>query len=244
MKQVGRRALHVAPNDEKDRHSPADFVTFDCYGTLIDWERGIGDAFVSAAAAAGVELQAAAAVSAYMQIEPIVQAGSFRSYREVLREAAQRVANRFGWSLDETTAEFLPRSLAGWRPFDDVRPALGRLRSAGYRLGILSNVDVDLLAASLETLDVEFDLLVTAQEVGAYKPNTAHFDEARRRIGHATWLHAAQSYFHDVAPARELGIRVAWINRRGEPPHGAALPDREFRTLEGLADWLTGDRSP
>jgi 2-haloalkanoic acid dehalogenase type II len=218
-------------------------VTFDCYGTLVDWERGIGDAFASAAAADGVELRRAAALSAYMQIEPIVQAGSYRLYRDVLRVTARRVAERFGWSLDEATADFLPRSLAHWRPFDDVGPALARLRSAGCRLGILSNVDVDLLGATLETLEVEFDLLVTAQEVGAYKPNPAHFVEARRRIGHAPWLHAAQSYFHDVVPARQLGIPVAWINRHGEPPRRAALPDREFRTLEELADWLTGGPS-
>lgn len=243
MKKVSGCTLRLAPNNEKSRHPPTGFVTFDCYGTLVDWERGIGDAFVSAAAADGVELRHAAAVSAYMQIEPIVQAGGYRSYRDVLRETARRVADRFGWSLDETTADFLPRSLARWRPFEDVGPALARLRSADYRLGILSNVDVDLLEATLATLDVDFDLLVTAQEVGTYKPNPAHFVEARRRIGRSRWLHAAQSYFHDVVPARELGIPVAWINRHEEPPHGKTLPDREFRTLEELADWLTGDRS-
>jgi 2-haloalkanoic acid dehalogenase type II len=234
------RPSEPTPNDARNRRPPPGFVTFDCYGTLVDWERGIGDAFASAASAAGVELRRAEALSAYMRIEPIVEAGTYRPYRDVLRETARRVAARFGWRVDEATANFLPRSLAEWRPFDDAGPALARLRSAGYRLGILSNVDVDLLATTLETIGVEFDLLVTAQEVGAYKPNPAHFVEARRRIGQAPWLHAAQSYFHDVAPARELGIPVAWINRHGEPPRGAVLPDREFRTLEALADWLTG----
>lgn len=239
MKEPRSQPPHPTPNDDTGQHLPRGFVTFDCYGTLVDWERGIGDAFAAAAAADGVKLRSDLALSAYMRIEPIVEAGSYRPYREVLRETAQRVAARFGWRLDEAAADFLPRSLAHWRPFDDTGPALARLRSAGYRLGILSNVDVDLLETTLEKLGIEFDLLVTAQEVGAYKPNHAHFVEARRRIGQAPWLHAAQSYFHDVAPARELGIPVAWINRHGEPPHGTALPDREFRTLEALADWLT-----
>jgi 2-haloalkanoic acid dehalogenase type II len=218
-----------------------DYVTFDCYGTLIDWEQGIGDAFVQAASADGVVLQRADALSAYMRFEPIVEAGPYRSYRDVLRETAQRVAERFDWDLDEARADFLPRSLANWPAFEDTHPALERLRAAGYRLGILSNVDVDLLAATLRRLDTEFDLLVTAQQVGDYKPNHAHFLEARQRIGNARWLHAAQSYFHDVVPARELSIPVAWINRGGDTARGKARPDREFRTLEELADWLVGE---
>ena len=107
------------------------------------------------------------------------------------------------------------------------------------RAGILSNVDLDLLQQTLDRLDVEFDLLVTAQQVRAYKPDHAHFLQARRSIGSSSWLHAAQSYFHDVVPATELGIPVAWINRHGEPPHGEARPDRNFGTLGQLACWLT-----
>jgi 2-haloalkanoic acid dehalogenase type II len=239
MKEPRSQTSHPTPNDDAGQHLPRGFVTFDCYGTLVDWERGIGDAFAAAAAAEGLELRGTAALSAYLRIEPIVEAGSYRPYREVLRETARRVAAGFGWRLDETAADLLSRSLSRWPPFDDTGPALARLRSAGYRLGILSNVDDNLLETTVETLGVEFDLAVTAQAVGAYKPNHAHFVEARRRIGQAPWLHAAQSYFHDVAPARDLGIPVAWINRHGEPPHGPALPDREFRTLEALADWLT-----
>jgi 2-haloacid dehalogenase/putative hydrolase of the HAD superfamily len=216
-----------------------DYVTFDCYGTLIDWRKGIAEAFVQAAAQDGLSLQPAAVLASYARIEPIVEAGDYRSYREVLRETALRVAQRHDWSLDEAQADFLPRSLADWPPFDDARPALERLRSAGYRIGILSNVDLDLLQQTLDRLDVEFDLLVTAQQVRAYKPDPAHFLEARRSIGSSSWLHAAQSYFHDVMPATELGIPVAWINRHGESPHGEARPDRSLETLEQLADWLT-----
>ncbi len=216
-----------------------DYVTFDCYGTLIDWKTGIAAAFVQAAARDGVSLQPAAVLTSYARTEPIVEAGGYRSYREVLRETALRVAQRHDWSLDEAQADFLPRSLADWPPFDDTRPALERLRSAGYRIGILSNVDLDLLQQTLDRLDVEFDLLVTAQQVRAYKPDHAHFLEARRSIGSSSWLHAAQSYSHDVVPATELGIPVAWINRHGEPPQGEARPERSLETLEQLAGWLT-----
>jgi FMN phosphatase YigB (HAD superfamily) len=129
----------------------------------------------------------------------------------------------------------LPR----WEPFPDTNPALGRLADAGYRLGILSNIDDDLLAGTLQRLAVRFDLLVTAEQLRSYKPGHAHFDEARRRVGAQRWLHAAQSYFHDIVPACDLGVPVAWINRKAEAPTGVARPDRELRTMTDLADWLT-----
>jgi 2-haloalkanoic acid dehalogenase type II len=222
-----------------------DYVTFDCYGTLIDWEQGIGDAFVQAASADGVVLQRADALSAYMRFEPIVEAGPYRSYRDVLRETAQRVAERFDWDLDEARADFLPRSLANWPAFEDTHPALERLRAAGYRLGILSNVDVDLLAATLRRLDTEFDLLVTAQQVGDYKPNHAHFLEARQRIGNARWLHAAQSYFHGPTGsfARSRNSPTGWWvsdggrgTDGGRPPLGpSARRSRRGGTDSGLS---------
>jgi len=118
---------------------------------------------------------------------------------------------------------------------------LTRLRGAGYALGILSNVDDDLLAGTLRHLDVRFSLLVTAQQVRSYKPALGHFTTARERIGAQRWLHAAQSYFHDVTPAVTQHIPVAWINRKGAQPTGAARPDREFRTLAALADWLVNE---
>ncbi len=216
-----------------------DIVTFDCYGTLIDWESGIRAAFLAAAAAEGFALEGAAVVAAYADLEPGVEAGAHRAYRDVLAETARRVAARLGWRLAEDRAGFLAQSLARWPPFPDTNPALARLAAAGYRLGILSNVDDDLLASTRAHFAAGFDLLVTAQQVGAYKPAHDHFVEARRRIGDARWLHAAQSHFHDVVPARALGIPVAWINRKGEAPSGGVGPDHEFHTLTELADWLT-----
>jgi 2-haloalkanoic acid dehalogenase type II len=217
-------------------------VTFDCYGTLIDWARGIGDALRSQAAADGFALDVEAALIAYHEIEPVVQAEAFRRYREVLAETARRVAARLGWPLDPRRAGFLAESLPGWPPFPDTNAALERLARGGLRLGILSNVDDDLLAGTRRHLAVEFDpdLIVTAQQVGSYKPAPGHFETARRRIAGRRWLHAAQSLFHDVAAASRLGIPVVWINRKGEAAPGGSGAEAEFPTLAGFADWLAG----
>ena len=215
-----------------------DVVTFDCYGTLIDWEDGIASAFVREAAEDGVVLDRARILAAYHELEPEIEASGFRPYREVLSATAIRVAQRLGWPLTAERALFLPRSLPGWKPFPDTNAALERLAGTGYRLGILSNVDDDLLTETRKHFTVSFDVVVTAGEVRSYKPAHGHFLEARRRIGRARWLHAAQSLFHDVVPARALGIPVAWINRKAERPSAAAAPDFELPDLAALADRL------
>ncbi len=220
---------------------PYDVITFDCYGTLIDWEGGLRTAFEQAARADGVALDPAV-LAAYHEIEPVVEREAYRRYRAVVGEAARRAAARLGWALDERRAALVADSVPDWPPFPDTNPALQRLRGAGYRLGILSNVDDDLLAGSRRRFAVPFDFWVTAQEVGSYKPAAPHFERGREHVGGGRWLHAAQSYFHDVVPARALGIPVAWINRKGERPTGEARPDREFRTLAELADWLAPGR--
>jgi 2-haloalkanoic acid dehalogenase type II len=218
-----------------------DVLTFDCYGTLIDWERGIGEAFETAARADQVWLDGSAVLAAYHEIEPVVQAERYRSYRDVLALTARTVAERFGWSLAPGRETFLPESLPSWPPFPDTNEALGRLRAAGHRLAILSNVDDDLLAGTRRHLAVEFDFVVTAQQVGSYKPAPGHFTAARARIGAGRWLHVAQSYYHDVQPARALGIATAWVNRKREHPRDDRGPDHEFPTLAEAADFLTGD---
>ena len=217
---------------------PYDVITFDCYGTLIDWERGIRDAFAALAAATRLPVDLDAVLKLYVEIEAGVEAEAYRSYRAVLTEAALRVAAQLGWQLPASRAAFLADSLSGWLPFRDTNPALRRLDAAGYRLGILSNVDDDLLAWSRRHLAAFFEIVVTAAQAGSYKPAPNHFTIARDRIGGQRWLHAAQSYFHDVVPACALGIPTVWINRKGQPAAGAAIPDREVRTLTDLADWL------
>ena len=226
-----------------ERLGPYDIITFDCYGTLIDWEGGISGAFLEAAAEDGVKLEPGAVLGAYGEIEPIVEAEMYRSYREVLGETARRIAERFGWNISKDRARFLAESLPGWRPFPDTNAALERLAASGLKFGVLSNVDDELLAGTLKHFTVDFDLLVTAQQLRSYKPAFEHFQEARKRLeaaGTTGWLHAAQSYFHDVVPSVALGIPVAWINRKGEAPSGEARPDKEFSTLADLAEWLGG----
>ncbi len=215
-----------------------DIVTFDCYGTLIDWEEGISSALLAAARREGKPLDRDAALRAYSEIEPQVESEPYRSYRDVLAETASRVAARLGWDLPASRASFLADSLPGWKPFPDTNPALARLVKAGYRLGILSNTDDDLLAATRESLTAPFSLVLTAQQLRSYKPGYRHFEAARAQLGEARWLHAAQSYFHDVVPAHSLCIPVAWINRKRDTPSGTARPDFEFGSLTELADAL------
>jgi 2-haloalkanoic acid dehalogenase type II len=203
-----------------------DVITFDCYGTLIDWESGIRAAF----AAAG--LDGDSSLRAYAQIEPVVEHEKYRSYRDVLKETASRIA-------PQVKTNFLADSLPSWRPFRDTNPALERLQRSGIRLGILSNVDDDLIAETRKHFTVDFDLVVTAQQARSYKPGHAHFLTARERIGDAKWLHAAQSNFHDIVPANQLGIANAWINRHAEKPRVGGTPTYEFRDLAGLADAMT-----
>jgi 2-haloacid dehalogenase/putative hydrolase of the HAD superfamily len=219
---------------------PYDIITFDCYGTLIDWEAGITKAFQDAAAADGVSLDSAAVLRALFDTRSASEAPEYRSYRDILTDAAVRVGGRLGWTIDRARAAFLPESLPHWMPFADTNPALTRLSRAGYALGILSNVDDDLLTETLQHLPVtfSFSLLITAQQVRSYKPAPGHFATARSRIAPQRWLHAAQSYFHDIVPAVAHNIPVAWINRKGEQVTGAAWPEWEFRTLSELADWL------
>ena len=214
-----------------------DFITFDCYGTLIDWESGIADAFVRAAREDGVDLRRDEVLRAYALVEPVVERERFRPYRDVLTESATRVAHALGWALAYERGTFLVTSIASWKPFADTNPALERLRAAGYKLGILSNIDDDLLAATRRQFTVDFDLLVTAQQVRSYKPAPAHFLAAKEKIGRQRWLHAAQSNFHDIAPTNALGIPNAWVNRKGEK--GGAVPTHEVRDLAALADLLT-----
>ena len=216
-----------------------DVITFDCYGTLIDWEAGIAAAFRAVAAESGAAIEPESVLSAYARIEPEVESEDFRSYREVLMETSRRVATHLGWAIPPHRAAFLPESLPAWPPFPDTNEALLQLSIAGHRLGILSNVDDDLLTQTCRHFSIPFDFAITAQQVRSYKPGHAHFLAARERVAGSPWLHAARSFFHDVVPAAEVGIPVAWINRKGEKPlAGDVAPTVELPDLQGLAGWL------
>ncbi len=215
---------------------PYDIITFDCYGTLIDWRGGIAAAFAEAAQRAGRVCDISQILAMHAELEPEFQLRPYRRYREVLDLVERRICGRLGWELPEP---FLAESVSGWVPFPDTNGALERLKTAGYRLGILSNIDNDLLAATRRHLTVEFDLLVTAEDVQSYKPAVAHFKSARQLIGGNRWLHAAQSYFHDIEPSYEIGVSTVWVNRLSEHASGVATPDANVRDLGGLVDWLS-----
>jgi len=217
------------------------FLTFDCYGTLIDWRGGISSAFSGLGAMLGQPIDRQQILDLHARIEPEVQAEEFRSYREVLDRVAMRMAAELGFEIPDDRRHFLSESLPHWQPFADTGPALERLRGAGYRLGILSNVDDDLLAGTLRHFPVEFDLLVTAQKVGSYKPALGHFRQARQQIGEATWLHVAQSFFHDVQPAVAMQVPVVWINRLREEPYSQARPLAVFADMGSFADRAARD---
>jgi 2-haloacid dehalogenase len=192
------------------------WATFDCYGTLVDWNAGIGAA-----------LGDASLLGRYHKLEPIVQAEApGRRYREVLRETARRL----GVYADPAA------SLPDWPVFDDVRAALEDVRARGWRLAILTNSDRDLIEASIQAIGVPFDLSIVASEIGSYKPAPHHWHAFADAIGRLPDVHVAQSHFHDVVPATALGIPTIWINRLGET--GDPPPSRELPTLAGLADAL------
>lgn len=216
-----------------------DVITFDCYGTLIDWRGGIADAFERAARADGIAIDRSAVLSAYHEIEPKVESERYRRYRDVLTETAARVAHSLGWPIAHTRAGFLADSLPEWRPFPDTNQSLEMLRAGGCKLGILSNIDDDLIAATRRHFPVDFDIVITAEQVGSYKPAPRHFLAARERLGASRWLHAAQSNFHDIVPTNVLGVPNAWINRLGEAPLQGGKPHAEFPDLESFAEWMT-----
>ena len=193
-------------------------------------------AFAEAAREDGVRLERDAVLRAYARVEPQIEQQRYLPYREVLSRTAVEVAHSLGWQLGEEAADFLAASLPRWEPFPDTNRALERLAAAGIRLGILSNIDDDLLAATRKHFTVDFDLIVTAQQVRSYKPGPAHFLTARERIGNARWIHAAQSNYHDIVPTNELRIPNAWINRHGEKALAGGKPTYEFTNLTQLAD--------
>jgi 2-haloacid dehalogenase len=206
----------------------ARWATFDCYGTLINWNAGIR---AELARVFGEE-RADELLIAYHDLEPELQRDGLRSYREVMTEAMRRL----GAPVGEEGG--LVESLPSWEPFAEVPSALEQARARGWRLAILSNSDPDLIAASQERLGVPFEETIVASEIGSYKPAHGHWTEFAARTGAdpTRHVHVAASLFHDVGPANELGIPVVWINRLAERP--GPVPTRELTDLSPLADTL------
>ncbi len=213
---------------------PVEWVTFDCYGTLVDWERGITDA-LAPHLPAGFDRQAIAA--RYIEIEKEVEAGEYLRYRDVLDRASRALLRERGTSLRDDEPSPVPASLASWPPFPEVPGALRALRERGYRLAILSNVDRDFLAASIERIGVAPDLAVTAEDAGSYKPARGHWRTFQERTGAtpAVTVHVGASLYHDVLPASAMGFRTVFVSRRVTPLRGAT-PTRIIEDLAPLPD--------
>ena len=216
--------------------SGARWATFDCYGTLVDWNGGIGGQLERLF---GVE-SAPRLLARYHELEPAVQAEAYRSYREVLTETLIRLAAEQGLAVPEGEEAALAHSLPHWPSFPEVPAALEELRARGWRLAILSNTDRDLIAASERQLGVPFEVVVVAQDIGSYKPAHGHWRAFAERavVVPARHVHVAASLFHDIVPATELGLTSVWINRLGERAGPDATPTRELPDLRDLADAL------
>ena len=221
-------------------------ITFDCYGTLIDWEAGILSALRPILSAHEAELSDPEILRVYGELEAETESSAYLPYREVLRQVVSGFGDRLGFSATEQEKQSLADSLASWRPFPDTVAALRRLK-ARFKLGVISNVDDDLFAATAPRLETDFDHIITAGQAHAYKPSLEIFRLAQNRIGvsSAEWLHAGQSVYHDVVPAKSLGISTVWVNRPSlRPGSGAAKPasaqpDLELTSLQALANLAT-----
>ena len=223
-------------------------LTFDCYGTLIDWETGIVAALRDVASwpVADDEL-----LERFAQHEAEAEAGEYRPYREVVAAAARGIARDTRVELTEEAAARFGGSVGDWPAFPDSPGSLRRL-AGRYRLGVVTNCDEDLFAASNQRLGVRFDWVITAQRVRSYKPNPRHFEVALEEIGlpRERVLHVAQSLFHDHVPAKGLGLSTVWIDRRagrpgsGATPRAEAIPDAVYPSLAAFADAAVGGTMP
>jgi len=220
-----------------------DFVSLEVYGTLIDWETGIYEAFRKEAERDGFTIERDRLIPLFLETQAEIMAGSYELYAEVLRRTALRVAEELGWELEPVRSSFLPNSIPSWPPFRDTNALLERLRKKFHKdpppdkvttgIGLISNIDDKLLGATRRHLRTDFDLVVTAQQVRSYKPDPAHFKECKRRIGSKTkWVHIATGLETDVIPCVKLRIPVIWIDRKKEAGRqgSAASPPRSSRT--------------
>jgi 2-haloacid dehalogenase len=218
-------------------------ITFDCYGTLIDWENGMLAALHPLFSRDGRKAPDAQILELYGEIEAELESGPYLPYRQVLAQTAQEIGRRVDKEISAEDGSAFAESLTHWKPFIDTLPALQSL-GRRFRLGIISNVDDDLFAETRKKLaPVEFEFVVTAQQMQSYKPSLRNFEEAIRRSGLSKdqILHAGQSLYHDIAPANALGIRNVWVNRPSIRPGasatraGTATPNYEVRNLAELS---------
>jgi 2-haloacid dehalogenase len=219
-----------------------EILTFDCYGTLINWEAGLLPALHRILSAHDKKIEDAALLKLYGDFEQLCEQGEFHPYRAILESVVRRFGAQLGFSPTDEEARSLPNSLESWQPWPDTVAALHQMKSR-FRLAVISNVDDDLFAATLPQLEVEFDEVITAQQAKAYKPSLKIFELALARIkvpAHRV-LHVGQSLYPDVTPAQALGLATVWVNRPSARPGIGAVkaaqgkPDLEVSSLAELA---------
>jgi 2-haloacid dehalogenase len=220
-------------------------LTFDCYGTLIDWESGIWQALDPLLVRHNINVTTNQVLELYGEFESKAERGEYRAYKTVLRMALAGLASRLGFVPTERELSQFSDSVKDWPAFADTTPALHALRKK-YQLAIISNIDDDLFAYSAQRLQVKFDWIITAQQAKSYKPSLANFQLAFRRIGlpQNKILHVAQSLYHDIVPANALGLSTVWVNRRhdkegtGATPPADAKPDVLVPDLRTLVEMI------
>jgi 2-haloacid dehalogenase len=215
------------------------FVSFDVYGTLIDWEEGVYQAFKREADRDGFTIDRDEIIPLFHEISREIEGGSYELYAEVLRRTALEIAKRIGWPLEPSRSGFLPDSVARWAPFKETNTQLKKFMGK-FETGLISNVDDKLLGQTRRHIPGDFDLVVTAQQVRSYKPDPAHFKECERRMGGKKgWVHIAASYYHDVEPCAKLKVPVIWVNRNKEQLEpGQKKPTEEVKSLLEAAKLL------
>jgi 2-haloacid dehalogenase len=215
------------------------FVSFDVYGTLIDWETGAFEAFAKEAERDGFTLSRDELIPLFHSIQQDIQSGSYELYAEVLRRTAVRISKDLGWPLEPSRSGFLPDSIPRWKPFKETNTQLARFKKK-FELGLISNIDDKLLGQTRRHFKTDFDLVVTAQQVRSYKPDPAHFKECGRRLGSKKgWVHVGASYYHDVEPCLKEKIPVVWVNRKKEVLEpGQKKPTAEVKNLLEAAKLL------
>ena len=218
-----------------------EWITFDVYGTLIDWDKGITEAFVKEAQRDGFTLDKDSVVPLFHEVSREIEGGSYELYAEVLRRTAVEIARRLEWPLEPSRSGFLPDSVQRWQAFRESNPQLKKFVKT-FKTGLIPNVDDKLLGQARRHIPHDFELVVTAQQVRSYKPDPAHFKEFARRIGGKKgWVHVANSYYHDVAPCVKERIPVVWVNRTGqELEPGQKKPDAEVKNLAEALELLGG----
>lgn len=227
-----------------------EYLTFDCYGTLIDWEKGIAASLGFILERHGRLLPDPEILERFAAFEAEIESGPYVDYRTVLEHVVERFGLLLGFSPTAEDRTRFSGSVGEWPPFPDSRAALARLAER-FRLVVLSNVDDDLFAATDERLGSPFHAVFTAQQIGSYKPDLRNFRYAIERLGGdpRRIVHVAQSLFHDIAPAGKVGLRTVWVNRRfghegtGATPRASARPDLEVSSLAELAERSVRKRS-